>query len=163
MNDSWSADLVSLLEVALRATVLFVVTIVLVRLASRRFLGRYAAFDIVLAIILGSIVARGITGTASVPTTITASAMLLALHWGCSWLAFRYAFIRHLLKGRPIALLRDGVVKEASMRRALITRDDLAEELRHEAQIGRLEELESAHLECNGHLSAVRKRPQEKQ
>jgi uncharacterized membrane protein YcaP (DUF421 family) len=150
-------DLGSIVHVSIRAALMFVVTLALVRLANKRFLGRYAAFDAVLAIILGSVISRAINGSARVLPTITAGVVLLALHWSCSALAFRSAMFRRWLKGRPRVLVQHGKLDLAAMRATHTTREDLLEELRYEAQIGALDEVEVSHLECNGHVSVVKR------
>jgi hypothetical protein len=49
---------------ALRAVVVYVVTVIIVRLGKKRFMGKGTAFDVILGIMLGSIVSRAITGNA---------------------------------------------------------------------------------------------------
>jgi hypothetical protein len=51
-------------QMALRAVVVYVVTVIIVRLGKKRFMGQGTAFDVILGIILGSIVSRAITGNA---------------------------------------------------------------------------------------------------
>ena len=51
-------------QMALRAAVVYVVTVAFVRLAKKRFMGRATAFDVILGILLGSIVSRAVTGNA---------------------------------------------------------------------------------------------------
>ena len=50
-------------HMALRAVVVYAVTLVFVRLAKKRFMGHATAFDVILGIMLGAIVSRAITGT----------------------------------------------------------------------------------------------------
>jgi uncharacterized membrane protein YcaP (DUF421 family) len=52
------------LQMGLRAAIVFVVTVAIVRLGKKRFLGRATTFDVILGIMLGSTVSRAITGTA---------------------------------------------------------------------------------------------------
>ena len=51
-------------QMALRAVVVYVVTVAFARLGKKRFMGRATAFDVILGIMLGSIVSRAITGNA---------------------------------------------------------------------------------------------------
>lgn len=51
-------------QVALRAAVVYVVTLGMVRLAKKRFISRATAFDVILGIVLESVVSRAITGNA---------------------------------------------------------------------------------------------------
>jgi len=53
---------VNSLQMGLRTLVIYAATLTLVRLASQRFLNKVSAFDVVVAIMLGSIMSRGING-----------------------------------------------------------------------------------------------------
>src|SRR5262249_49447883 len=68
-------------QIALRAILVFLVWLVVVRLADRRLLGKYSAFDVVLAVMLGSVLSRAINGSAPFWGTLAAAAVLVALHW----------------------------------------------------------------------------------
>src|SRR4051812_14636582 len=76
-------------QMALRAVVVHVVTVLMVRLGRKRFMGQSTAFDVILGIMLGSIVSRAITGNAPFFPALAAAAVLLAMHWLFSALAFR--------------------------------------------------------------------------
>ena len=45
-------------QMALRAAVIYVVTVAMVRLGKKRFMGRSTAFDVILGIMLGSTMSR---------------------------------------------------------------------------------------------------------
>ena len=64
-----------------RAIAIFAYGLILVRLAGRRIFGRWAALDIVVAIIIGSNLSRALTGNAPFGGTLAACALLVALHW----------------------------------------------------------------------------------
>ena len=83
-------------QMGLRAAVVFIVTILMVRLAKKRFMGRATAFDVILGIMIGSIVSRAINGQQPVPacsrrnsgSTRSALAVLRDRHAvACFWLA----------------------------------------------------------------------------
>jgi uncharacterized membrane protein YcaP (DUF421 family) len=83
---------------SLRDVIVYVVTIVIVRLGKKRFMGRTTAFDVILGILLGSIVSRAITGNAPFFPALAASAVLVAMHWLFSgivlhWHGFGWALI----------------------------------------------------------------------
>src|SRR3954468_7409757 len=85
--------------VLVRTVIAFVLLLVYVRLASRRLLARYSAFDVVLAIVLGSVVSRAINGQAPFWATMAATALLLVLHWVCAEIACRSRRARAILSG----------------------------------------------------------------
>src|SRR5207237_9513306 len=51
-------------QVSLRGVVIFLITLVMVRLSSKRSLAEKTAFDAILLVILASVLSRAITGTA---------------------------------------------------------------------------------------------------
>ena len=61
---------------ALRTAVIYALTLVLVRLSSRRLLAKPSAFDVIVAIMLGSIMSRAINGSAPLVPTLAAGAVL---------------------------------------------------------------------------------------
>src|SRR3954466_8183222 len=81
-----AADL-TLAQMSARAMVVFVAGLIIVRAADRRFLGRNAGFDVLLAVVLGSVLSRGINGQANFFPTLGASVLLVILHRVVSMLA----------------------------------------------------------------------------
>jgi uncharacterized membrane protein YcaP (DUF421 family) len=148
-------------QMIVRAVTIFVIVLVFLRVTNRRFMGRYTAFDGVLSVILGSVVSRGINGAAPFGPTIAATAALLALHWACAELAFRSRAWRRLLRGAPALLVEHGVPRERALHRAQISAEELVEDLRYEGRVRSLDEVESAHLECNGRISVIRRDPRQ--
>lgn len=145
-------------QTAARAVVVFLCSFVLVRIADRRFLGRSAGLDIVLAIIFGSVMSRAVNGSAPLGSTLSAGLTLAVLHRVLAFLACRSHFLSVLLKGRDRLLVRDGKVDEAQLRRADFTADDLLENLRLRGNVDQPQDVAEARLERNGQISVVHRR-----
>src|SRR4051794_1032992 len=64
-------------QVALRAMVIFAGSIVLVRLAQKRFFAKKNAFDVVMALVLASMLARAINGKEPLFQTLFAGLLLV--------------------------------------------------------------------------------------
>jgi uncharacterized membrane protein YcaP (DUF421 family) len=143
-------------QMALRAVVVYGALLLIVRLGHKRFAGRSTAFDMVLAIVLGSVASRAVSGTAPFVPTLVASAALVALHWLVAAAAFHSHRFGLLVKGRPRELVRDGKVILEQMRRSAISTHDLEEALR-EAGVADVAKVASARLERGGHISVVRR------
>jgi uncharacterized membrane protein YcaP (DUF421 family) len=152
---------INALQMGLRAAIIYVVTVVIVRLGKKRFLGRATAFDVILGIMLGSIVSRAITGNAPFFPALAAAAVLLAMHWLFSALAFRSHRFGEALKGEPRVLVRDGTIGWEAMRHAHVSERDLWEDLRGEG-VSRLEQVSEARLERSGKLSVIKARAEPK-
>jgi uncharacterized membrane protein YcaP (DUF421 family) len=140
---------------ALRTVVVYAFTLALVRLGSRRLLARASAFDVIVAIMLGSIVSRAINGTAPFIPTLLAGAALLATHLLLAALAFRFDWFSSVMKGERIALIRNGEMQRSGMRRASVTRGDLDEALRLETGHADPSKIELAYMERSGRISVI--------
>lgn len=152
---------ITVLQMALRAAIVYVVTVLMVRLAKKRFMGRATAFDVILGIMIGSIVSRAVTGNAPFLPALAATAVLLAMHWLFSGIAMRWHGFGTMVKGKSRVLVRMGEVDAAAMRAAHMTGHDLWEDLRRKG-ISRLEQVEEARLERSGNLSVIEARHEPK-
>jgi len=148
-------------HMAVRAIVVYIVTVAMVRLGKKRFMGRTTAFDVILGIMLGSIVSRAITGNAPFFPALVAAAVLLAMHSLFSWVAMHWHGFGAAIKGHSQVIVCDGEIDRREMRRAHMTERDLWEDLRGKS-ISRLEEVAEARLERNGGLSVIKAKQEPK-
>jgi uncharacterized membrane protein YcaP (DUF421 family) len=152
---------ITMVQMALRAVVVYVLTLVMVRLGKKRFMGRRTAFDVILGIMLGAIVSRAITGNAPFFPALAAGGVLIAMHWLFSALAFRSHRFGVVSKGRERLLVRDGEIDREAMRASHMSERDLWEDL-HGEGVSRLEQVAEARLERSGQLSVVKARQEPK-
>jgi uncharacterized membrane protein YcaP (DUF421 family) len=146
----------TVLQVVLRAVLVFFATLVVVRTANKRFFAKRTAFDIILALMLGSMMARAINGSERLIPTIVAGFVLAFLHRGLGWLSCCWPITRGWIKGHGQTLVEDGQVNRETMRRHHIAEDDLEEEFRLQGLLDR-EKIHLARLERNGAVSVIRK------
>ncbi len=149
------------LQMGLRAAIVFVVTVAIVRLGKKRFLGRATTFDVILGIMLGSIVSRAVTGNAPLVPALGAAAVLMLMHWLFSAIALRSHGFGVLVKGRARLLVQDGRPQDGAMRASHMTEHDLWEDLRGRS-VSSLAEVKEARLERSGQLSVVKAKPEPK-
>jgi hypothetical protein len=93
------AEHLGAVQIMLRSVVVYASTLALVRVASKRFLSEATAFDVVVAIMLGSIMSRAIDGSTPLHLTVLAGAVLLGMHWLFGVLAFHTDWFGPLVKG----------------------------------------------------------------
>jgi uncharacterized membrane protein YcaP (DUF421 family) len=148
-------------QMALRAVIVYVVTLIMVRLGKKRFMGKATAFDMILGIMLGSIVSRAITGNAPLVPSLAATAALIVLHSALTAVACRWHGFGEMIKGRPRVLVRDGRKDEEAMRTTHLTNLDLEEDLRRHGMTG-IEGIAEARLERNGDISIVKSKQEPK-
>jgi uncharacterized membrane protein YcaP (DUF421 family) len=155
--DGDNADL-TVYQMSLRALIVFVLAVGLARLGSKRFMARNSAFDLILAIMLGSILSRAITGQSPFFPTLAAGATVIALHYAFAFLAFRFQRFGYLIKGRARLLVKDGEVDHEALRRHNIGEHDLTEALRMNGNTDSRERVEAAYLERGGEISVLLKK-----
>ena len=148
-------DYVTAAQMALRAAIVYIVTLSMVRLGKKRFMGQATAFDMILGIMLGSIVSRAITGNAPFFPALAAAGLLIPMHSMFTGMALRSHRFGNMIKGHPRLLVRDGKIDWRQMRAAHLTEHDLWEDLRRHS-VTRLEQVAEARLERNGDISVCK-------
>src|SRR5205809_4025952 len=123
------------LQVSLRGVIVFAATLVMMRLSSKRSLAEKTAFDAVLIVIIASVLARAINGSAAFFPTLGAGFVLVVLHRLFSALAFRSERFGNLVKGREDILVKNGKLNPEAMRVNKISQKDLLEEFRLNGQV----------------------------
>jgi uncharacterized membrane protein YcaP (DUF421 family) len=150
----------SMLQVAIRATIVYIVGILIVRIGKSRVIGRATPLDVILGFILGSVLGRGITGSATVSSTAVATAVLVFLHWLLTWGTVYSHRLGLILKGRSKLIVEDGHARREAMHSSHLSEQDLLEALRIHAGIEDLSQVQAAYKERNGDISFI-KRPGE--
>ncbi|HEV8686012.1 MAG TPA: YetF domain-containing protein [Gaiellaceae bacterium] len=146
------------MDIALRAVVLYLFIVLVMRIIGRRELSSMSPFDLVLVIILGDAVQQGLTqDDYSVTGAMIAVSTIASMQVLTSYLSFRSEKARKVLEGHPIVLVERGKLVDENLRRERMTEDEVAEEMRAQ-QIGSLDEVEWAILEANGSVSFIKKR-----
>jgi uncharacterized membrane protein YcaP (DUF421 family) len=148
------------LQIALRTVLVYVAALALVRLASKRFLSEATAFDVIVAIMLGSIMSRAMDGSAPFLPTVLTAAVLLGLHWLFALLAYHTSWFGNLVKGERVLLIKDGEIQRDGMRRGSITEADLTQALRIQTNQTDPARVRRAYLERNGQISIVPYQPE---
>jgi len=145
----------TILQVCLRGVIVFLVSLVMVRLAHKRFLGKMSAFDVLLGFVLASMLARAINGSAPFFPTLIGGFVLVLIHRIFATIAFHYDWFGKLVKGDAEVLVENGQRQRGAMRKNKITEKDLLEEIRFNGQLSSIEAVRTATIERNGQISVV--------
>ena len=143
-------------QVAARAALMYAVGIALVRIGKNRLIGRSTPLDVLLGFMLGSILARGVTGSASLSNTAAAAASLVAAHWLLTKVAAHNHSFGKIVKGNAHVIVEEGRILPEPMRASHISRQDLDEALRMRG-IEDLADVRRAYKERNGEISVIRR------
>lgn len=142
-------------QMSLRALLIFLYGLVLIRLGPRRIFGKNTVYDVLLAVILGSALSRALTGNAPFVPTLAAATALVVLHALLGRLALGVPAVGRLVKGSETLLLRDGEIDRRALRRSNLTERDLMEALRLKGAAS-AEKVEAAYLERSGDISVIK-------
>jgi uncharacterized membrane protein YcaP (DUF421 family) len=144
------------LQVSVRGVIVFIATLIMVRLGSKRSLAEKTAFDAVFIVIIGSMLARAINGSEAFFPTLGTGFVLVLLHRLFGLAAYYSHTFGILVKGKPVLLVEDGEVQQKTMLREYISKHDLEEDMRLDAQTEDLSKIKAARLERSGDISFIR-------
>lgn len=141
-------------ELILRASIVYVALITLVRMTGKRQIGQLSPFDLILLLILSESVQNAITDDEhSITGGLILAATLVGLNYLVGIITFKSEKAERVIQGHPEILVRNGKVIEAVATKAKISKSELESALR-EAGFFRVEDVKMAILEDNGRVSA---------
>jgi uncharacterized membrane protein YcaP (DUF421 family) len=142
-------------ELIVRAGVVYVFLLVLLRLTGKRQIGQLAPFDLVLLLVLSNAVQNSMNaGDNSLVGGLISAATLVSLNYAVSYATFRSKRLEALVEGRPHVIIHNGRVYEDVMKSAKLTHHELNAALRR-AGCTCAEDVQTAILENNGSISVV--------
>jgi uncharacterized membrane protein YcaP (DUF421 family) len=148
------------LELVLRAVIIYVFLLVLLRFTGKRQVGQLSPFDLVLLLVLSNAVQNAMSGgDNSLLAGIILAGVLVLLNSLVGLLTYKSKRLEALVEGRPEILIHNGKLFTDVMQLERLTHHELNAALRA-AGAASVEEVHYAILENNGHISVqVRKNP----
>jgi uncharacterized membrane protein YcaP (DUF421 family) len=147
----------TMLQLCWRAFIVFILGLAMVRIGDRRSLSEKTGFDTLFLVLMGAVLARAINGSAAFLTTIGCSIFLMLVHRIFAFIACRSHAFGKLIKGNDVVLVSDGQIDWKSMKRNLVSKHDLEEDLRLSVQTEKISEIRAARLERSGDISFIKK------
>jgi uncharacterized membrane protein YcaP (DUF421 family) len=136
-------------------TLSYVTLVILLRVSGKRTLARWNAFDFIVTVAFGSLLATMILSKdTSVAQGVLGFALLVVLQYAVSWLSERYADVRNLIKAEPTLLLYQGEFRQAVLRENRVTEGEIRAAVRNQG-IACLEDIEAVVLETDGSFSVI--------
>ena len=140
-------------EFVLRAGIVYFILLAMIRASGKRTMGQFTPFDMLLVVLLGNAVQNALLGKdTSVGGGLLLAATLIALNWLVGLVSARSSRVEAAIEGSPVLLARNGKVYRDVLRKELISRADFDKALR-EAGCTEVDEIRSAVLETNGHIT----------
>ena len=142
-------------EIILRTAVVYVVVLVLLRVAGKRELGQMSAVDLVVILVISNAVQNAMTGgDNSLIGGILAACTLVAMNLAFGRVANRVPLLQHLFTSEPTLLVDDGKFIEKHLERENVTHEDIEMSAR-EHGIDDLKDVRAAILERDGSISII--------
>jgi uncharacterized membrane protein YcaP (DUF421 family) len=145
------------LQISIRGIIVFIATLLMIRLGHKRSLARKTPFDAVLIVILASVLSRAINGSAAFFATLGGSVVIVLIHRLFALIAYHSHAFGILIKGRPEIIVENGNLVMDTMRRNHISRHDLEEDLRLDAELEDISRVQVARVERSGDMSFIKK------
>ncbi len=150
-------DQLSIWQILVRGVMIYIIGIALVRIGKKRFLGKIAAFDTILAIIIGSLLSRTLTETDYFLEILAACLLLILLHRFFSFIAAYSDIFGNWIKGHERVIPKDGELLREAMKKSSLSEQDVLQSLRQNARTDDVRKIKTARLERSGDISVVMK------
>lgn len=140
----------------LRAAMVYVFVLLIVRITGRRTLGEMTTFDFVLVLIIGEATQNMMLGDdMSLTNGYLVILTLVVLDVALSLAKQKWPRLEHWMEGLPTILVKDGRALEDRMARVRVDVEDILEAARKLQGLERMDQIKYAVLERNGGISVV--------
>ena len=141
----------------LRAVLLYVFILFILRMTGKRQIADLQPFDLIITMAIADLASTAIADT-DIPLlySVVPILALYLVQQTVAFLSLRSRRFRTFVCGSPLLLVREGVLQEGIMRQANYTVSDLSDHLRAQ-QVFDLKSVQYAILETNGSLSVLEK------
>lgn len=160
LRTDWSRLFVpemSLPEVLVRGTLVYVGVVLLLRVILKRQAGKVALSDLLVVAVVAGICRNPLVRDAySVTDGLLVIVVVLFWSFAMDWLSYYVPLIHKILHPKPVPLIRDGVVLEGNLKHELVTDSQLHCQLRRNG-VKDVRQVEEAWMEGDGQVSVLRK------
>lgn len=146
---------VSWWELPLRAVIIYLALLAMVRVSGRRTVGQFTPFDLLVVMLLSESVSSALNGgDESVTGGLLAAITLVALNVLVAFITSRSRHVQNVLEGRPLLVGRNGEVFLEVLKAQRVPLCDVEQALR-EADCDR-SDMRFAFLEADGKISVLK-------
>lgn len=144
------------LNLVIRAVVVYLSVLILLRISGKRQMGQMGATEFVAILLISNAVQNSMNGgDNSLGGGLLLAAVLVALSAGISFLTYRSKVASRIFEGTPTLLVHNGKLIRKHLAAELLSESELKALLRKQG-IHRFAEIKTAILEADGTLTVVR-------
>lgn len=148
-------NLSSLLHTLTVGSLAYLSVVVLLRASGKRTLSKWNAFDFVVTVAYGSILATVVLSKrTSLLQGLLGFAILVAFQFGLTWIAARSNLVQQWIKAQPTLLLYQGKFRVSAMQQERVTEGEVRAAIRANG-ISDLDAVEAVVLETDGSFSVL--------
>ena len=143
-------------EFCIRAAIVYVVLLVLVRATGKRTVGQFTPFDLIVVMLMSEAVSSSLNGQdESITGGLIAATTLILLNLVVVVISSRSEKADQLLQGKPVLIGRDGEIYKDILKRQRVSESEVEQALReNDCEI---EDMRMAVLEADGKISILKK------
>lgn len=142
----------------IRTLILYIITMIAIRLMGKRQIGELEPAELVVTIIISELATMPIQDIdAPLANTVVAICVLVASEVLLSVISMKSRAVREVVSGRYSVIINNGVLDVEEMKNTQLTTDELMEELRQSGAL-RLEDVRYCILETSGKMSVFLKK-----
>ncbi len=157
MENIWFDTWESIVRTAVLTTLGYCAMILLLRVSGKRTLSKMNAFDFIVTIALGSILASlALNKSISLADGVSAIALLIGFQFVLTWLSVRIKAVKGLLTSNPSLLFYNGEFLHQAMKKERITVEEIYSASRQKG-IAVLDEVAMVVLETTGDITIIKK------
>lgn len=146
----------SVLELVVRATAMYFIIFLLLRLVLRRQVGGLGTSDILVVVLVAEIAGNCISADSfSVIGGAISIATVLFWTYVIEWLQYHVPYVERLTREPKLKLIADGKLLRRNMRAELVTVEELMVQLRKQG-VDECSKVKAAYLEADGSVSVLR-------
>jgi uncharacterized membrane protein YcaP (DUF421 family) len=144
-------------EIIVRGTLMYLGLFIILRFMARRQAGHFGPADLLVIVLIADAAQNGLGKEyQSVTEGLTLVITIVAWEYFIDWLSYRFPALRPVLMPPSVTLVRDGRIVEETMRREMLSMDELLSQLRQH-QVENVQEVKLAKLEGDGRLSVLKR------
>jgi uncharacterized membrane protein YcaP (DUF421 family) len=146
---------VSLLEIILRGSVMYIALFTLLRIILKRQTGTLGMTDLLLITLLADASQNAMAGQyKSITDGIVLVGTIIFWNYAFDWLSYKSEWFGRLIEPPPLPLIKNGRMLRRNMRLELIREDELLMELREQG-LEDISKVKQAYIESDGHISVI--------
>ncbi|KNC90384.1 DUF421 domain-containing protein [Trabulsiella odontotermitis] len=144
------------MEMVFRAVAIYLILLIVFKIAGRRTLLQMTSFDLILLLIISEATQQALLGTDySVTGAMLTIVTLIVVDILFGFMKKRFSRAEQLLDGAPVVLIENGTPVDSKIKKVNVTTDDIMLVARQNHGIYQIEKIKFAILERNGQISII--------